>query len=404
MNRRSVIVLSILLIFSIALVSTGVYFWQKIQSATDDPLGDVFKIIALINAKYPEKVNTWSLWKTYLKTGRIKNMLDTLKDPYTHYLTAKEYADFKQDIDGSFYGIGVLLNPEGDYPKILKVFPGTPGEKAGVKQGDEILSINGKDAYKMAGDLVAQKIRGPAGTTVVLKIRRKVAQINKTVEISIVRDRIEIPPMDWQVLKSPYNYKIGYILLYGFNGNASKYVDKALREFASQNIQGLILDLRINPGGLLEEAVFVSSYFLPPGKPVVHIIQKNEKPLTRYTLPLKRKDWPLVVLVSENSASASEIVAGALKDHGAATLVGEKTYGKGVVQEIIPLNGANGSALYLTIARYLTAGGHSINKEGIQPDIHVPLPVDSKLTNDPQKEKAIAILEEKISRAITRAS
>ncbi|MGE5558538.1 MAG: S41 family peptidase [Bacillota bacterium] len=403
MNRFSRIALIFLLLVSVSLVCAGAFFWRRVQANSEDSVWDALRVISYVNMKYPGKVSTFDLWRSFLRTGAINKMLATLRDPYTYYLNAKEYSELQRDLEGSFFGIGVLLNPGGDYPEVMKVFPDTPGEKGGLKVGDEIISINGKNTYRMDGELVAKRIRGPAGTAVVLRIRREENRLVIQKDLRMIRRRIEVPPMEWEIIRSPYDFRIGYLRLYMFNANTSEYMQKALREVKRQKADGIILDMRENPGGLLEQSILVSSMFLPQGVPVVHILQKDGKPLIHYTRNLRIKEWPVAVLVSGHSASAAEIVAGALKDHRAAVLVGTKTYGKGLVQQLIPLNGNNGSALNLTVARYLTAGGHSIDRKGIEPDIYVRNPEKRKPGEDPQKDAAIRALEDQMAKSMGKA-
>lgn len=334
-------------------------------------LDEALQIIAHIKLRYVEPVSTARLFRTYLRTGSIEAMLATLHDPYTRYLDPTEYRELKLQTDGSFGGIGVILNHDGERLVIMKVLENSPGMKAGLRRGDIIKAINGRPAEKMSAEKAATAIRGPAGTKVTLTILRGEGEKSKLWEVTITRANIKLPSVEWEIVERPQMGKVAVITLSQFAERTASELEEALRAADRAGVRGLILDLRYNPGGLLDAAIAVASKFIDDGV-VMYMVSRNRVRRPFYAEPHTPRHYPLVVLVNRWSASAAEIVAGALKDRGVATLVGTKTFGKGVVQEVIPLSG--GGALSVTVAKYLTAGGRSIDKIGIVPDVVVDLP------------------------------
>lgn len=300
--------------------------------------------------------------------GAIKGMVDSEEDPYTTFFTPQEAKSFETEIKGSFDGIGMEVGKKDDVITVIAPLPGSPSEKAGLKTGDKIIKINDKTTLDMSVDEAVKIIRGPKGTDVTIQVYRD--GVDKPIDFKITRDTIQLPTLD-----KFYDTKTGIytIKVYSFSEQVNSLFKTAMQEFALSKSDKLIIDLRGNPGGYLESAVDMSSYFIPSGKVVVSQDYGEKKKIEQlrslgYDL-LKNKNVKVVVLVDGGSASASEIVAGALQDYKAATIIGEKTFGKGSVQEYIKITAKTG--LKVTIARWLTPNGNSISVSGLSPDIEV---------------------------------
>ncbi|WP_448588649.1 S41 family peptidase [Thermocrinis sp.] len=295
--------------------------------------------------------------------GALNGMTKSL-DPFSGFLTPKQYESFRQETEGEFGGIGIEIGMEKGRPVVISPIEGTPAYRAGIKSGDMILEVNGEDTSNMSLMDVVQRIRGKVGTKVELTIYRK--GVDKPMKIELERALIRIESVKWTKIDD-----VGYIKLSQFNENVSIQVERAVRELLSKGVKGFVFDLRNDPGGLLSEAISVSDLFLPEGKLVVYTKSRNGETQRYFSRrkPIIPANVPLVVLINKGSASASEIVAGALQDHKRAVIVGEKSYGKASVQNII--NMEDGSALKLTVAYYYTPLGKLIHKKGIVPDVEV---------------------------------
>jgi C-terminal peptidase (prc) len=317
-------------------------------------------VLRIIKENYVEPVSTKDL--IY---GALNGMTKSL-DPFSSFFTPKQYESFRQETEGEFGGVGIEIGMEKGRPVVISPIEGTPAFKAGIKPGDVILEIDGEDTSNMSLMDVVQRIRGKVGTKVQLTIYRK--GMEKPMKIELERALIRIESVRWTTLGD-----VGYIKLSQFNENVSVQVEKALKELTSQRVKGIILDLRNDPGGLLSEAVNVASLFLPEGKLVVYTRGRNGETQKYFARrkPVVPDDLPVVVLINKGSASASEIVAGALQDYKRALIVGEKSFGKASVQNIIPLE--DGSALKLTVAYYYTPLGRLIHNRGIVPDVQVAM-------------------------------
>ena len=358
---------------------------------------DVWKIV---NKKYYDPSNNsqdWARWRyryeNKLKTKEdayvaIETMLSSLNDPYTRFLDPKEFSEETQSIKGSLKGIGTQIGIRDGELVIIAPLEDSPAERAGLLADDRILEINGESTKGINIDAAADKIRGEKGTTVTLLIQRKGVP-NKL--YSVVRDEIEVksvpckPPLETEIPND-----IQYIRLSSFiSKNAAGEIESILNN--SSHVKGYIIDLRSNPGGLLTNAIYISDMLLRGGIIVSTVDRDSYKTTTRARIQ-QVTDKPIVVLINKGSASASEILSGALKDNHRATIVGEQSFGKGLVQEINRLPDEAG--MNITIQRYLTPSGTDIHKKGITPDVVVELTQENaEAKNDVQLKKAIEILE-----------
>ena len=298
-----------------------------------------------------------------LMYGAIRGMLRTL-DPYSQFFPPENYADFRTESRGTYGGLGMEIGIRDERLTIISPFKGTPADKAGLLSGDIISQIEGKSTTNMTTTDAVEHLRGEPGTQVNITILREGEP--QPLEVTLTRDVIQFPSVESKVLKG----EIGYIRINQFRDNTASDVDKAFETFNQQEIEGLILDLRSNPGGLLRSAVDIASDFLAPGQLIVYT--QGKTPREEYTAETgkQQRHYPLIVLVNGGSASASEIVAGAIKDHGRGLVMGEKTFGKASIQQVFPLSG--GAAVKLTVAHYYSPNGVDIHKIGIVPDIEDP--------------------------------
>ena len=382
-----------LLILTAIYISTGAGFAATPAELYDD----VWKIV---NKKFYDPTNNsqdWSKWRYRydhkLKTTEdayvaIDTMLASLNDPYTRFLPPKEFSEETQSIKGSLKGIGTQIGLRDGELVIIAPLEDSPAERAGLLADDKILEINGESTKGINIDAAADKIRGEKGTTVTLLIQRK-GVANKT--YTIVRDEIEVksvsvkPPIDSTIIPDD----IQYIRLSSFiSKNAASEIESILKNLGDKKC--IILDLRSNPGGLLNNAIYISDMLLKGGVIVSTVDRDRYKSTTRARYG-QISDKPIVILINKGSASASEILSGALKDNHRATIIGEQSFGKGLVQEINKLPDEAG--MNITIQRYLTPSGNDINKKGITPDVVIELKEEHvKNKDDVQLKKAIEVL------------
>jgi carboxyl-terminal processing protease len=320
-----------------------------------------------------------------LQTGMKRGLVEASGDPYTTYFTTEESEEFNGEVNGTFSGIGAELIKENGVIVVTTPLSGFPAEKAGIQARDVIIKIDDEDSTGITVAEAVKRIRGEKGTTVKLTVYRE----DKQLEFSIVRDTITIPSVTSEVKDG-----IGILTITRFGDDTAELSRQAANKFLAENVSGVVVDLRNNPGGYLNQAVDVASIWAPKGSKIVEEKRdgktiKIDKTVSSPLLESK----PTVVIINGGSASASEILAGALKDLGLATLVGEKSFGKGSVQQIDALDG--GSALKVTIAKWFTPLGVNINKDGIQPDVEVK-PSAEDITNkvDAQLNTAIKKLSE----------
>ncbi len=415
-KKGLVLVTTAVALSTVAVSGAGIHLSQSqalIQSGPKETIDEVWQII---NHQYVDTTFNNTDWlkvrEEYVKDATygdredayeaIRDMLGKLEDPYTRFMNPEEFQNMRIDTSGELTGVGIQIAKDEETDRLIVISPieDTPAFEAGILAQDIIVKIDGKDTIGMDVNDAVQLIRGERGSEVTLTIDRKGEQS----DYAIVRERIEIHPVRASIKDTDLG-KVGYIRLTTFNDLAAKDMQRAIKQQEQEQVVGYVLDLRSNPGGLLYSSINIARMWINEGTIVSTVDRKGisdresakNKALT---------DKPLVVLVNEGSASASEILSGALQDNKRATLLGTKTFGKGLVQSVRPLG--DGSGLAVTIAKYLTPSGRDINKEGIPPDVLVELSEEqleelyggdrSKIgtIEDPQFSRALDILDENI--------
>jgi carboxyl-terminal processing protease len=415
---------TIVLLVALVILSSGIGYRLGERKASLS-LGPNKQVI--INQKAPNGTTAdfslfWNVWQRLFESyidkgsmdvqkmtwGAISGMVSSLGDPYTVFLPPKENKDFKEDLGGAFEGIGAQLGLKESRISVIAPLKGMPAEAAGIKPGDYILKVNDEDTTGWTVNEAVSKIRGPKGTSVTLNILHDTA--TKAVDVSVVRNTITVPSVDaWvktakeiteisglpsaRLLEANLG-KIAYIALSRFGDRTNDEWNKAVSDMVDAknrngSMKGLILDLRNNPGGYLDGSVFIASEFIKSGIVVSQVNSDGTKEDYRVMRVGKLLDIPLVVLINKGSASASEIVAGALRDFKRATIIGETSYGKGSVQTPEDLPG--GSSVHITTGKWLLPKGDSISKVGVKPDILVEME-DATATTDAQLAKAVELL------------
>ena len=323
---------------------------------------------------------------TELVRGAIHGMIDALGDEQSSYMDPDVYRQANIPLEGSYEGIGAWVDSESAYLTIIAPMPGSPAELAGLKPGDVVIAIDGEDMTGIDGSLVIRKVMGPAGTKVVLTILRK--GVAEPLEFEIVRANISVPSTESRMMEGD----IGYVRLFTFGQSSTNELRRALRELTAQDPKGLILDLRGNGGGFLSTAIEVASEFIPDGVVMTEHFGDGRVQTYEADRGGLATEIPMVVLIDGGSASASEIVAGAIQDRGRGKLVGETSFGKGSVQNWVPLE-SDGGAVRVTIARWYTPDGRLIDKTGLEPDVVVQRTDEDVLKGlDPQLDRAVEIL------------
>ncbi len=351
-----------------------------------------WKVWQTIESRYPNNgATTTALDSQKMVWGAIQGLVGSLNDPYSVFFPPQESKEFKEEMQGDFQGVGMEIDIRDKVLTVISPLKGSPAYKAGIQSGDKILKIEDKTTEDMTSEEAARLIRGEKGTSVKLTILRKDEE--KPIELTITRDVIQIPVIDTE--QKPGGVFV--ITMYSFSAISANSFRDSLREFISSGAEKLILDLRGNPGGYLESAVDMASWFLPTGKVVAREHFSDGEETIFRSKGYDIFNWPsgkvsFVILVNEGSASASEILAGALQEHGIAKLVGQKTFGKGSVQELIEIT--QETSLKLTIAKWLTPNGRSISEQGLEPDIKVEFTKeDFEAGRDPQMDKALEMLK-----------
>ena len=362
-----------MIIMIVAMVGLFWYYTGRPSS-----MFEFFRTLEIIESHYAENVD-----KNAIFDGALKGMVSTLGDKHSTYLGGDLYKDFSAQMSGTYAGIGVYIASTDEGILIAGVMEGSPAEEAGLQRGDILVSIDGTSVEGYQLEDVSKNIRGPVDTSVDLVVRRDGEEQSFTVQ----RRQIHVPTVAGKMVDGT---DVGYIRVAVFSDGTADDFTKEFTKLREQGMNKLILDLRDNPGGIVEQAVGVASNFVPPNSTIVSYTEQDGK-VDQYTAQGTDDPIPIVVLVNENSASASEIVAGAVQDMKLGPIVGVKTYGKGTVQGVFPVDSA--SAVKVTVAKYRTTHGREIDGVGIEPDVVVPLtPSDPE---DSQFEKALEIIQEK---------
>ena len=375
-----------LLVIATAVVTFNatIFGFYALMGFNDQKVKDIvrfFGALRFIETQYVRDVDY-----TKLIDGAISGMVKTLDDPHSIYLDQKMYELMRSHTEGSFGGVGIVMGFKDNKITVISVMEGTPSEAAGIKTGDEIIAVDGTPTNEIEPEEVVLHIRGEIGTDVTLKIRRAGEEDKDYV---VRRATIQVHTVAGQML--PDTDGIGYIRIASFSEHTADEFKDAYHALENEGVKGMIIDLRENPGGLVTSCVAIANMVVPKG-PVVSVVQKDGR-REEYESELSEEKYPLVVLIDGNSASASEILAGALQDTGAATIVGQTSYGKGSVQVILPLY--DDDALKLTIAKYYTPSGRSIDGTGIEPDVRVEPQADG--AQDVQLLKAIDVMKDKLA-------
>ena len=380
-KKVSIWVIPLVVIATVSLTLIGVAW--GLQKVTHNAAGAIQFLFTLgrIHSGYVGEYTDKKLFE-----GAMHGMVESLDDPYSEYLDAEAFTHLNEMTDGTFGGIGVVLGQRNKEFVVVSPMEGSPGAKAGIEAGDKILKVNDTDTKGRTLEDVVRTIRGKKGTNVKLLLEHKNGE---QFTADIVRDDIKIQSVAGKMLPDS---KIGYIRIAMFNENTGEEFKKAYEKLEQEGMQATLLDLRHNPGGLLNECVKVSNYIVPKG-PVVSITDKQGNTKV-YESKLEKVKYPLAVLIDNGSASASEIVSGAVQDTKAGKLFGVKTYGKGCAQSIFHITPETG--LKLTTAMYYTPSGRSIHKVGVSPDVEIELP--EKPTSDVQLKKAEEYLREELAK------
>ena len=381
MNKILKTIIAVLLIAIISSISTlGLIYYAL--GFNEQGFSNLMRFITAYRFIETKYVNDTDDVK--LIDGAIDGMVKSLNDPHSNYLSPKMYKTLMEQTEGSFAGIGVVMGMDNEQKiHIVGIMENSPGQKAGLQEGDEILAVDGVPVTQMAFDEVAAHVRGQAGTDVVLTIMRD----NANQDITITRDNIKLKTVGHKMLDN----NIGYIQIVSFSEDTANEFNEAYNDLKNQGMKALVLDLRNNPGGLLTTCVEIAKKLVPKGE-IVSIVDKQGNKET-YSSSLEAPEYPLVVLINKNSASASEILSGAIQDTKSGTIIGNTSYGKGSVQTILPM--FEDDAVKLTIAKYYTPSGRSIDGTGITPDIEINL--DENATSDTQLDKALEILKAQLN-------
>lgn len=383
------IVIAMFITFMITSISLYTYFVNNpisLNSKSSDISNTLEKYREIIDRYYLGEVN-----EEKLKEGAIKGYIEGLGDPYTEYISKEEMEDYLDDTMGNFVGIGIYMIKNTDYDRIqvLSTIKGSPAEKVGVQAGDLILTVDGVE-YK-ANDMTtaSNNIKGEEGTKVIIELLRG----TETIKYEIIREKVKVNQVEGKVITN----NIGYIKFTSFDETTAEDFKTKYEELNKQGIKSLIIDLRNNGGGIVDQALEIADFVADKDSVLLYEVDKNNKETVKKAKIDSIIKMPIIILTNENTASASEILAGALKDLGKAKIVGTTTYGKGVIQQILRLN--DGSGLKVTIEEYQTPNRNKIHKVGIEPDEKIELPesvenvLNVKESEDTQLQKAIEMLK-----------
>lgn len=390
---KTIMIIAITAFITFMITSIGMYKYVesdgRISALVDSKSND----IAVNLAKYKEIINKYYLGdvdEEKLEEGAIKGYIEGLNDPYTEYISKEDMKEYMQETLGNYVGIGIYMtadkekDKEKDKVKVLSAIKNSPAEKAGIEPGDLIVSVDGKTYNASEMSAMTKNIKGEEGTEVTLTILRG----TETKEFKITREKIKVNPVEGKVIDN----NIGYIEFTSFDETTAEDFKAKYEELKKSNIKSLIIDLRNNGGGLVDQALEIADYIAEKDSVLLYEVDKNGKEEVKKSENDPIIKEPIIILTNENTASASEILAGALKDLGKAKIVGTKTYGKGVIQQILSIS--DGSGIKITVEEYQTPNHNKINKIGITPDETVELPEDVKSVlnvpegKDTQLEKA----------------
>lgn len=401
---------------TVAVTGAGLHLSQSQAFFQESPKELVDEVWQIVNQQYVDATFNQVDWRAvreeYLDRSydnkqeaydAINEMLDELDDPYTRFMNPEEFENLQIDTSGELTGVGIqiALDEETDYIRVISPIEDSPAFEAGIISQDLIIGINGQSTKGMDLNEAVNLIRGEPDTQVTLTIQRG----EKELDYEITRAQIEVHPVKTRLEETSVG-EVGYIRLNQFNSNAAGEMRTAIQKFQEQEVSGYVLDLRSNPGGLLQSSVQIARMWLDEGKKIVSTVNRQGKVDEQKTRGEALTDKPLVVLVDGGSASASEILAGALQDHNRAMVVGTQTFGKGLVQSVRGLG--DGSGLAVTVAKYLTPDGRDINEKGIAPDVVSEIDEEKQealrrdraslgTTKDPQFSDALSILETEIT-------
>lgn len=404
-----------LVLTGVTVIGAGIHLSSQASLSNNAPKELIDQVWHIIDRTYVDgtfnqvdwkATRTEYLDKTYTNDEQaynaIREMLERLGDPYTRFMDPREFKNMQIDTSGELTGVGIQLTQDQDTKKLVVISPieDTPAFDAGIQAKDIITKIDGQSTHGMDINKAVSLIRGPIGSQVILSIKRE----NREIEFPIIRAKIEIHPVKYSQKESSLG-KVAYIRLNQFSANAAREMREAIDDLETQNVSGYILDLRSNPGGLLYASIEIARMWLDSGD-IVSTVKRNGITDRQKANNKSLTDKPLVVMVDGGSASASEILSGALQDNKRATLVGANTFGKGLVQSVRGVG--KGAGLAVTIAKYFTPSGRDINHEGIKPDVEISLTDAQKETlrknrnkigtiEDPQYAKALEILTQEIA-------
>ena len=378
-NGKSLVFITAIITAAVTFLATSAYYAYILKSRSGVAFSGSEKIIETLNII--DKNFYYDIDKKKVVEKAVDSIMESLQEPYTTYMDQEEYKKFEQYINGSYAGIGavVLWDTEMKAVIIARPFEDSPAQKAGLVKGDKIIKIDGQDLSDTDLDGAVARMKGEKGTNVVLTVIK--IQTGETIDVNVIRDEIKIPSVDSEIREG----EIGYIAISMFDIRTSDEFNEHLQKVLDNGAKGIILDLRDNGGGIVGSVTAVANQLLERGQMIFYTQDKqgNRQEHKSYGEGI---DIPIVVLVNENTASASELLAGALRDNKGSVLVGKKTFGKGVVQMAYPLS--DGSVIKLTIQKYFTPSGFDINNVGITPDYEVELVSDA----DEQYQKAVEVI------------